>query len=244
MEPARKSRTDTLRWLGVLLALVFPSFVTWAYFFRAAEAGQGMQQAVMAGLKIAQFALPLVWTLVVLRERIEWRRLTTKGVPLGLAFGAAVVAAGWFVFEYVLSTSAVFATATDQIRAKVAGFGIDSLTKYVALATFYSLAHSFLEEYYWRWFTFGQLRRLIALWPAVVISALGFMAHHVLVLSQFFGWWTPTTLLLSAAVAIGGAFWAWLYDHTGSLLGPWLSHLVIDAGIFFIGYQLIAPVLT
>ena len=40
--------------------------------------------------------------------------------------------------------------------------------------------------------------------------------------------------------ALLGAFWAWLYNRTGSLLGPWLSHLVIDAGIFFIGYQLVA----
>jgi len=23
-------------------------------------------------------------------------------------------------------------------------------------------------------------------------------------------------------VAIGGGFWAWLYDRSGSLLGPWL----------------------
>jgi uncharacterized protein len=241
MEPPRDSRLDFLRWLGVLLALVFPTFVTWAYFFRAAEAGQGTQQAVMAGLKIAQFALPLVWTLFILRERIEWQRLSTKGVALGLAFGAAVVLAGWLVFQYVLADSPVFVAATDAIRTKVAGFGIDSLAKYAALAAFYSLAHSLLEEYYWRWFTFGQLRRLIALWPAIIISSLGFTAHHVLVLSLYFGWWTWPTLLFSASIAIGGAFWAWLYDRTGSLIGPWLSHLLIDAGIFFIGYQLIAP---
>lgn len=244
MDPLRKSRTDSLRWLGVLLALAFPSFVTWAYFFRAADTGQGTQQAVMASLKIAQFALPLVWTLVVLRERIEWQRLTSKGVALGIAFGAAVVLAGWLVFNFALVDSPVFLTATDAIRAKVAGFGIDSITKYAALAAFYSLAHSFLEEYYWRWFTFGQLRRLIPLWPAIIVSSLGFMAHHVLVLSKFFGWWTPTTLLFSAAVAVGGAFWAWLYNRTGSLLGPWLSHLVIDAGIFFIGYQIVRTALT
>jgi uncharacterized protein len=44
---------------------------------------------------------------------------------------------------------------------------------------------------------------------------------------------------LSAGVAVGGAFWAWLYERTGSIFGPWLSHLLIDAGIFWIGYDLI-----
>ena len=46
-------------------------------------------------------------------------------------------------------------------------------------------------------------------------------------------------VFFSASVAIGGAVWAWLYDRSGSLLGPWLSHILIDAAIFIIGYDLI-----
>ena len=225
-------------WLGVVLAFVFPTIVTWVYFLRAADAGQGIQQAVMATLKVVQFVFPVVWVMFVLRERIEWRRPSTNGVATGLLFGLAVAAAGWLVFRYVLESSPLFVAATEQIRVKVAGFGLDSVPKFVALGVFYSLAHSLLEEYYWRWFVFGQLRRLVPRWPAIVVASLGFMAHHVLVLSLYFGWWTWPTLLFSAAVAVGGAFWAWLYDRSGSLVGPWLSHLVVDAGIFFIGFQL------
>jgi membrane protease YdiL (CAAX protease family) len=243
MEHPRESRPDLRRWFGVLLALVFPTFVTWAYFFQAAGSGQGVQQAVMATLKVVQFALPLVWTWFVLGERIEWQRLTGRGIGTGLGFGVAVVVVGWFVYEFGIAGTSTLIAAADEIRAKVAEFGIDSVPKYVALAAFYSLAHSLLEEYYWRWFVFGQLRRLVPRWPAILISSLGFMAHHVLVLSHYFGWWTPPALLLSAAVAIGGAFWAWLYDRTGSLVGPWISHLVIDAGIFFIGYQIVRTAL-
>ena len=233
------SNRRTAAWLGAVFALVFPTIVTWAYFFRDAGADQGVQQAVMATLKVLQFAFPAVWACFVLRQRLEWRRPSTQGVVTGLLFGLAAAAAGWIVFRYVLESSPMFVAAADQIRAKVAGFGLDSRSKFVALGVFYSLAHSLLEEYYWRWFVFGQLRRLAPLWPAIVVSSLGFMAHHVLVLSLYFGWWTWPTLLFSASIAVGGAFWAWLYDCTGSLLGPWLSHLVVDAGIFFIGFQLV-----
>jgi membrane protease YdiL (CAAX protease family) len=226
-------------WLGVLFALVFPSIVTWAYFFQAATADQGVQQAVMATLKMLQFAFPAAWALLVLRDGIDCRRPTLRGVATGLLFGLAVAVAGWLVLRYVLIGSPMFVAASEQIRTKVASFGIDTVTKYVALAAFYSLAHSLLEEYYWRWFVFGQLRRLVSLWPAIVVSSLGFMAHHVLVLSLYFGWWSWPTLFFSASVAVGGAFWAWLYDRTGSLVGPWLSHLLVDAGIFFIGFQLV-----
>ena len=65
------------------------------------------------------------------------------------------------------------------------------------------------------------------------------MAHHVLVLATFFGWSSPATYVFSLAIAIGGAYWAWLYARSGSLYGPWLSHLLVDAGIFLIGYDLL-----
>ena len=65
------------------------------------------------------------------------------------------------------------------------------------------------------------------------------MGHHVIVLREFFEEAPWLAWLLSSAVAIGGVFWAWLYERTGSLFGPWLSHLLIDAGIFWIGYDLV-----
>ena len=47
------------------------------------------------------------------------------------------------------------------------------------------------------------------------------------------------TWIFSLAIAIGGAFWAWLYHRSGSLVGPWLSHLLIDGAIFWIGYEIV-----
>jgi membrane protease YdiL (CAAX protease family) len=41
-------------------------------------------------------------------------------------------------------------------------------------------------------------------------------------------------------VAAGGAVWAWVYHRSGSLLGPWLSHMLVDAGIFLVGYQMLS----
>lgn len=95
------------------------------------------------------------------------------------------------------------------------------------------------EEYYWRWFVFGGLRDALGAAPAVAASSLGFAAHHVILLAVFFGWTSPVTWVLALAVAGGGAFWAWLYHRTGSLLGPWLGHLCADAAIFAIGWDLV-----
>jgi membrane protease YdiL (CAAX protease family) len=45
-------------------------------------------------------------------------------------------------------------------------------------------------------------------------------------------------LPFAACVAVGGAVWAWLYQRTNSVYAPWISHLVVDASLFVIGYDL------
>jgi membrane protease YdiL (CAAX protease family) len=231
-------RQRQLRWAGLIFALAFPSVITWAYFVSAGRYSSGAQQAIFSVVKLLQFAFPIVWTWWILREPLRTGRASVQGLLFGAVFSVAVVVAGWLVFDHVLRDMAFFAGAAELIRAKIGGFGIDSFAEYAVLAAFYSLFHSLLEEYYWRWFAFRQLRQLVPTSAAIAVSALAFTSHHVIVLSQFFKESLLVVGLLSSAVAVGGAFWAWLYNRTNSLLAPWLSHALIDAGIFWIGYDL------
>jgi len=32
--------------------------------------------------------------------------------------------------------------------------------------------------------------------------------------------------------------WAWLYLRTGAVYAPWVSHMLIDASLFVVGYDL------
>jgi CAAX protease family protein len=97
-----------------------------------------------------------------------------------------------------------------------------------------------LEEYYWRWFVFGRLRRHLAFAPAAALSSLAFMSHHVIVLSVYLpGYFWVAVVPLSLCIAAGGCMWAWLYEQTRSIYAAWLSHLLIDAAIFAIGYDLL-----
>jgi membrane protease YdiL (CAAX protease family) len=233
-----------LIWCGAIFALVYPTLMTWGYFVYSAQFPTGLQQAIYVIGKGLQFVFPIVWVWAVLREPLVQRRPSAQGVLLGAAFGAAVVGASWFIFNFYLRDTSVFAAAAPMIRGRLALIGIDTLWKYILLGVFYSLFHSLLEEYFWRWFAFGQLRRVMRLWPAIIASALAFMGHHVVILGKFFESQMWVGLLLSSAVTVGGVFWAWLYDRTGSLLGPWLSHLLIDVGVFWVGYELIGDSLS
>ena len=152
---------------------------------------------------------------------------------------AAVLAGALLAYHVWLAPAGLLAAAGKAAAARVGSFGISGPAGFAGMAVFYSAFHSLLEEYYWRWFVFGQLRRLMPLPAAVAVSSLAFTAHHVIVLAVYFGWRSPATTVFSLAVAVAGAFWAWLYQRSGSLLGPWLSHLLADAAIFAVGYSLV-----
>ena len=233
-EPARGSSY----WL-LAVALALPTVVTWLYFVALADQASMWQQAAYAVGKGVQFALPVVWVWLVLRERFAITRPGLKGVLVGVAFGLAVMAAMAGLYYGWLKPLGHFDEPMRIAREKVASFGIKTAMAYVALATFYSLGHSLLEEYYWRWFVFGHCCRRLQPVAAIVVSSVGFAAHHVVVVGTYFGYGSLLTWLFTAGIVIGGGVWAVLYKRSGSLVGPWLSHALVDATIFVIGWDLV-----
>jgi len=128
-----------------------------------------------------------------------------------------------------------------KVYQKVQEFGMATPGGFLLLAGFISLIHSLFEEYYWRWFVFGGLRKYLAVWPAILVSSLAFMGHHVIVLGVYFPeqFWL-LAVPFSLAVAVGGGVWAWIYERSQSLWATWISHLVIDTAIMAIGYDMIS----
>lgn len=241
-EPATDRTARWERWT-LLFALVFPTFVTWLYFIALADSPAAIQQTAYSLGKLAQFVLPVFWVLIVLRQRPRLSSSPTRGLIAGLLFGAVIGGAILGLYHVWLKPIGFFDAPGEGVRAKLSGIGVTSVVVYAVIGVFYSLAHSLLEEYYWRWFVFRRLTCHTPLAMAITISSLGFMAHHVLVLATYFGFWSFATWFFSLSIAVGGAVWAWLYFRSGSLLGPWMSHLLVDAAIFLIGYDLSREIL-
>lgn len=234
--------------LITVIGLVLPTAITWVYFDLLSTSAAVVQQAAYAIGKAVQFALP-AWGWHVRQpgqlERItgepasDWPKPDFKrSLFWGLVSGVAIAGAALALYHWVLEPSGWMVGPTEQARAKLKEVGLDSLPVFIAVALFYSLCHSGLEEYYWRWFMFRHLTLRWNLTTATVVSSLGFMAHHVLVLARYFGWASPMTYLLALSVAVGGVIWAVLYRRFGTVLGPWLSHAFVDAAIFAIAYHM------
>ncbi len=231
-----------LYWPALIFALTFPTLLSYLDFIAFSSGGgepNPAQQLVYSGGKVLQFLFPLICFFLVYRRLPRAAAPTLRGLGFGLGFGV-LVASGVVVLYYAfLKNSVLLASTAVQLRQKLEEFGVASPLGFALFAFFVIVLHSLLEEYYWRWFVFGWLRKRVSLLPAMIISGLGFMGHHVIILWVYFPDQLLTAVIpFSLCVAVGGAIWAWLYERSGSLYAPWLSHLLVDASLFMVGYDL------
>lgn len=231
-----------LAWSILIAAMLLPTAMQWGHFVALSAGGQPSRwvQAAYAASKVVLLLLPL---LAVRLLDGSWPRPagpTTQGMLPALAF-ALIVAAGIFgLYFALLRDASLFSGTSERLRHKLTEFGLTTPLRFAAFAAFVSLAHALLEEYYWRWFVFGGLRRLLPLAPALLLSGLAFLGNHVVILGVFFpDRFLTAALPLSLGVGVGGVVWAWIYDRYGSLYACWLSHAVIDVALFVVGYDLL-----
>jgi len=224
----------------LLLALIFPTLLTWAYFVNASEPGGRMSLLYGVG-KVIQFSLPVLFWLMTDRSRLQLNRPQRQGWIPAILFGLLVGVSVFGLYFGYMKNQPLMIPLAEQVRNKVSAFGLTSPGRFVLFAVFLSLIHAGLEEYYWRAFLFAGWRKFLPLGWAIAISSVGFMAHHILVLNEYFpGRFWAATIPSSLAVAIGGAVWAWMYERCGSIYPIWVSHALVDASLMIVGYSLLS----
>lgn len=230
--PAAKTnrRNDVI---ALALTTTVPSLAALAYFVWLTESAAA--QTMYAASKAFLLLFPAIWFLAIERcplTRPIWNaRATFHGIAFALAVGLAAAILYRFIPPHALESGA--------LRSRADRFSLLNPARYAAFAMFLALFNSATEEYYWRWFVFNRFRRLLPPIPAALASAFAFAAHHLVILTVFFGALLGT--LFSLAVAIGGVFWALLYDRSRSLYACWISHLLVDVAVLAIGYRLLFP---
>ena len=250
-----KKKSSTLA--AIVFAMFFPTVLTWVYFVLMANWSAYAQQSAYSVLKFVQFGFPAVWSWCYFRETLPalvpgrqhpelavasqqaGSKIPGSGWLVSVWFGLFVAASVFAGYWFLSRTGWIEESFVEVVRQRVSGMDIDTPLRFAALGVFYALIHSYLEEYYWRWFVYIRLRDYLPDKMAILVSSLGFMSHHVILLGTFFGWSSPLTWVFSVGVAIGGVVWAWLYRRTGNLLYPWISHLIVDAALFTLGYFLV-----
>ncbi len=233
------TKTSPQQAMLLAISLLLPTAVTWTYFVVCRESSPQVQQFAYGFGKLLQFLLPLVvvWLAVDRGFSFHWPKL--KGLLHGVVFGLLVAVLMFGIYHFRMAEHPMLDGLRENVLDKVKGFGVNTPWKFFVMGLWYAIFHSLFEEYYWRWYVFPLCQRSFSLWASIAISSLGFMLHHVLVLGFYLGWDNFFTYQVSLCIAVGGAFWAWLFQKTNSLYPAWLSHGIVDAGIFALGYLIV-----
>jgi len=222
---------NKLFYFAILPALFFQ--LVGAYLYLVAFKGEDFSQIIYFATKVALVGWPLIWIYSVRNKFLPFfGKKVGKSLVLGLISGLVIVAA---VSGLYYLMSGFIAQYTSNLVSTAEG--LNFLEHYVLFSFFLSVIHSFIEEYYWRWFVLNGLMLKFGKTLSVVIASLAFASHHFIVVMQF----VPAYLAIIATIAIFllGVFWSELYLRTKSIWGSWLSHFFADAVIMTIGYFLI-----
>ncbi|NOX98519.1 MAG: hypothetical protein GXP30_02115, partial [Verrucomicrobia bacterium] len=157
-------------WAAVLPALVVPLLASLIYF--VFFPGTWFGKACFGLVKIHLVFWPVIATIFILRESMRrpapsWKIRFHTLIP-GVLIGVTVVAA---MFVLMLTPIGdIVRSSGGRIREKVDDLGV--LEHYVSFSIFISVMNSFIEEYYWRWFAYGNIRKAMPLVWAHVLTAV------------------------------------------------------------------------
>lgn len=216
--------------LALLLLVPAPSIGV--YVAAYGSPGTALGKGLFIACKLWLIGLPLIWHVLIDKQRPTLPRPTGKGMAAAVGTGIVIflaIGAGYF-----LVTDRIDA---DAVREKALAVGLTSPMIYILGAVYWCTVNSLLEEYVWRWFVFTRCEALMPRWPAVIASGLCFTLHHVIALTAYFDW--RITALASLGVFVGGATWSWIYLKYRNLYVAYVSHVFADVVIFAIGYKLI-----
>lgn len=190
--------------------------------------------------KVLQFSMPFFFVILTEPRRLRWAWPSRRGMLPALLFALGGAAGTFLLYFGFLRGSVVLGDTPTKIHNWLEKFGFDSLPGFLTFGFLMCVPHALLEEYYWRWFVFDRLRRQMSWFPAAALSSLTFMSHHVLVLAYYLPnhFWTAG-IALSLSIALGGFVWAWIYHRSNNLYAPWVSHLLVDALIMVVGWDMI-----
>ena len=190
--------------------------------------------SIFTAMKVWAVVFPLAWTVKYNSKALRLPKFSLQEIRVGLVWGilmfGSIISAYFSIAQQLIDPTA--------IRAKATEVGITSHSLYLVGCVYWSFINSLVEECTWRGFVVSRCKVLFPEAIAVILAALFFTTHHSIALYGYTHSWL-IVLLGSLGVFSAGIIWAWCYDRYQSIAPGYISHILADLAISFVGYQLL-----
>ena len=189
--------------------------------------------AIKSAIKIVLFLLlPILYSLYDKNCRLKKLFIPDKnGILVALGFGVgvyAVILAAFFIFRDVFDFSALTKSLT-------AGTGVDK-ENFIFVALYISFINSLLEEFFFRGFSFLNLKEVSNRKLAYIVSSALFALYHI---AMMIGWFAlPVVLLALLGLFVGGMIFNYFNEKYNNIYLSWLIHMFANFATNTIGFIL------
>ena len=177
--------------------------------------------------------LPLLYCIFDNEIRfIEYLTLKNKAqIKVALALGLGVfifVQAGYFVLKGFIDLNNISAVLENNLGIIKENF--------IFVSLYISFFNSFLEELFFRGFSFLTLKKYSSKKYSYIISAFAFSIYHVSILAN---WFNPIIyIIFIAGLFVTGLFFNLLNDKYDNIYNSWIVHMAANISINIIGFMM------
>lgn len=158
-------------------------------------------------------------------------KLHKKGIFTALGLGIilyGIVLGAFFLFRNVFDFSKLTSSLTSTT-------GVNK-NNFIFVALYISFINSFLEEFFFRGFSFLKLKNTVPRGLAYVISALLFALYHI---AMMIGWFDILVILLALlGLFLGGIIFNFFNEKYNNIYLSWIIHMFINFATNTIGFIL------
>lgn len=161
----------------------------------------------------------------------EILNFSKKGFAISLLLGVSVylvIITGYFLLRDVFDFSNVAGTLSKNIGVNKENF--------IFVSIYISFINSLLEEFFFRGFTFSQLKKSKGKKFSYIFNSLIFSVYHIAMMIGWFSVWV--FILLLTGLFIGGIIFSYLNEKTKTLFSSYLVHMFANFAINTIGFIL------
>ena len=188
--------------------------------------------AIKSGIKIVLFGAVPLFILFKLSSnhfvemfQLKWASVWRSAI-LGIAVYTIIVG-GYFLLRDHIDFSNITTSLNDSVGVNASNF--------IFVALYISIVNSFLEEFFFRGFSYNLLKSKGRTF-AYTICSIVFALYHVAMMIGWYDWW----VFGLAIVALFGAgiVFHLLNERSGTIYTSWIVHMCSNLGINTVGLLL------